>query len=320
MPFTEENKPLLEAAAAIVFQFRKNGSINSHKHNPYERGLYFVQRAAEIHGNKFGYSKVTYVNNSTKVTIRCSIHGNFEMTPANHLKGQHCSKCTGKYSPTTEEFTTMARSVHGNKYDYSHAKYKSRHEKLAIGCYQHGLFYTTPANHIYNKRGCSKCSGNYSPNTEEFIEKARNVHGDKYDYSKVVYKNNKEIIEIICPIHGSFFPTPTNHLSFKGCPRCAGKNHDILYLLKCLETGWYKIGITTGVTKNRISSIGGKLEEIHHVKLEDPGKHESILHKRYTKYREYNLCVRDGCTEFFSLTEEQVQEVIAYMDEVSKIA
>lgn len=38
----------------------------------------------------------------------------------------------------------------------------------------------------------------------EFIKQARNVHGDKYDYSKVEYVNSKTKICIICPIHGEF--------------------------------------------------------------------------------------------------------------------
>lgn len=56
--------------------------------------------------------------------------------------------------------------------------------------------------------------------TEEFIEKARKVHVDKYDYSKVEYVNNLTKVCIICPKHGEFWQTPNNHLSGKGCPIC----------------------------------------------------------------------------------------------------
>lgn len=55
---------------------------------------------------------------------------------------------------------------------------------------------------------------------EEFIKKAKSVHGDKYDYSKVVYKNHMTKVCIICPIHGEFWQTPNNHLSNHGCPYC----------------------------------------------------------------------------------------------------
>lgn len=55
--------------------------------------------------------------------------------------------------------------------------------------------------------------------TKEFIEEAKMVHGNKYDYSKVVYVNNNTKVEIICPEHGSFFQRPNDHLKKNGCPK-----------------------------------------------------------------------------------------------------
>ena len=57
-------------------------------------------------------------------------------------------------------------------------------------------------------------------NTEEFIRRARLVHGDKYDYSKVVYVNSTTDVCIICPIHGEFWQRPAEHLRGKGCVKC----------------------------------------------------------------------------------------------------
>ena len=59
--------------------------------------------------------------------------------------------------------------------------------------------------------------------TQEFIEKAKLIHGDKYDYSKVEYKNYETKICIICPIHGEFYQTPNKHLNGCGCPKCKGR-------------------------------------------------------------------------------------------------
>ena len=320
MPFTETNTPLLEGAASINFQFMTNGMINYRKHTKQELGLYFIKQAIERHGNRYGYSKVNYINNSTKVTIRCITHGEFEQTPHNHLEGKGCPHCGGTAKLSKHTFIARSQEVHGHKYNYDTSVYTSMHHKLEIVCPEHGPFQQTPLSHIHNGAGCIKCAGTYPPTTEEFIEKARTVHGDKYDYSSVQYKSSHEKIEIICYLHGSFFQAPTDHLSFKGCPKCAGKNQDTLYLLKCLETGWYKIGITTDNVQKRIASLVGSLEEIHHVKLEDPRKHERILHKLYDSIRVFNEHVRSGHTEFFSLTEEQVHEVIAYMNEVAKNA
>lgn len=61
-------------------------------------------------------------------------------------------------------------------------------------------------------------------NTETFIERAKEVHGDLYDYSKAVYQRSTEKVEIICPLHGSFFQRPENHVNQKQqCPRCSNE-------------------------------------------------------------------------------------------------
>lgn len=93
---------------------------------------------------------------------------------------------------TKEEFIKRAIEKHGDKYDYSKVEYKDATSKVCIICKEggHGEFYQTPGNHIKGC-GCSKCSGLKKLTTEEFIKKAKEVHEDKYDYSKVEYKNNK---------------------------------------------------------------------------------------------------------------------------------
>jgi conserved hypothetical protein len=129
---------------------------------------------------------------------------------------------------TTEEFIKKARSVHGDRYDYSKVEYKGNKVRVTIICKEHGEFTQTPSKH-YMKRGCPICS-RYSHiknpihvvfSTKDFIEKARSVHGDKYDYSKVEYKNNRIQVEIICPVHGSFFQKPYSHLKGCGCFPCS---------------------------------------------------------------------------------------------------
>ena len=322
MPFTEENKPLLEAAAAIDFKLKKNGVINPLRHNSYERGLFFIKKSIELHENNYGYSKVVYIRSRDKVTITCRHHGDFEITPSHHLEGIGCRKCSiSLRSSNTEDFIRKANNVHNFRYDYSRVDYVNNSTKVLICCSIHGEFAQTPNNHLEGK-ACPKCGGSVKRTTEDFIKEATAIHATSYDYSLVDYSNTDVKVPILCkvPGHGVFNQTPYHHLQGHGCPRCGGHNHNILYLLKCLETGWYKIGITTNSTKNRISQIGGNIKEVHHVVLEDPRKHESILHKRYAKDREYNLCVKGGPTEFFSITEQQAQEVIDYMNEVSSNA
>lgn len=122
---------------------------------------------------------------------------------------------------TIEEFIKRAKEVHGDKYDYSKVEYINTHTKINIICPKHGEFPQTPTKHLSDSCGCPKCGGNVKLTTEEFIVKARKVHGDKYDYSKVEYlKNNVKII-IICPNHGKFQQTPVSHSGGVGCPICS---------------------------------------------------------------------------------------------------
>jgi len=186
----------------------------------------FIAEAHKVHGDKYDYSKVEYVNNKTKVCIICPEHGEFWQTPANHLQGQTCLKCSGKSKRTVEDFIAEARKVHGNKYDYSKVKYVNSATKVCIICPEHGEFWQTPSNHL-NGVECLKCSVIHVHNkqkstTEDFITKAKEVHGDKYDYSKVNYVNSKTKVCIICSEHGEFWQTPLNHLYGQGCPKCSG--------------------------------------------------------------------------------------------------
>lgn len=121
---------------------------------------------------------------------------------------------------TTEEFIEQAKAIHGDKYDYSKTEYQGCKKKVCIICKEHGEFWQTPDNHINSKQGCPKCANNIILTTQEFIEKARKIHGDKYDYSKVNYINNHTNITIICSIHGEFDQLPLNHLKGEGCYEC----------------------------------------------------------------------------------------------------
>ena len=127
---------------------------------------------------------------------------------------------------TVQEFTEKAKKVHGDKYDYSKVEYINNKTKVCIICPEHGEFWQTPDSHLRG-RGCRQCSiksmkDKQRLSTEDFIEKAKEIHGNKYDYSKVDYVNSQTKVCIICPKHGEFWQTPLNHLKGKGCPDCYG--------------------------------------------------------------------------------------------------
>ena len=186
----------------------------------------FIAKAKKIHGDKYDYSKVEYVGALTKVCIICPKHGEFCQEANSHLRGQGCPKCKyEKQTCTTDEFIAKAKKIHGDKYDYSKVEYVNRKTKVCIICPKHGEFWQTPSAHLRGQ-GCPKCkSKKQTCTTDEFIAKAKKIHGDKYDYSKVEYVNRKTKVCIICPKHGEFWQTPNHHLSGCGCPKCGVENH-----------------------------------------------------------------------------------------------
>lgn len=122
---------------------------------------------------------------------------------------------------TTSEFIARAQQKHGDKYDYSKAKYRGGKEKVLIGCPEHGDFSQQAGSHMRGV-GCPACAGQARPTTEEWIERAKKTHGEKYDYSLVKYKNAASKVRVICPEHGVFEQSPQKHTEGNGCPTCAG--------------------------------------------------------------------------------------------------
>ena len=133
----------------------------------------------------------------------------------------------GRVQHTTEQFIEKAKEIHGDKYDYSKAKYTKSCNKLIITCPAHGDF-EQEANRHLQKSGCVKCGilyniRNQSATTEQFIIKAKETHGDKYDYDKVEYIKSKSKVIINCKHHGEFQQKPNSHLRGQGCPKCSAE-------------------------------------------------------------------------------------------------
>jgi uncharacterized protein YycO/G:T-mismatch repair DNA endonuclease (very short patch repair protein) len=184
----------------------------------------FIKKAIKIHGDKYDYSIVDYINTKTKIKIICKDHGIFEQTPHNHLTGYACIKCglnklSNLFKKSQDKFIKEAKVVHGDKYDYSLVNYINGKTKITIICKEHGMFEQLPSGHLSGKN-CIKCMGVQLSTTEEFIEKANKIHGNKYDYSLVNYINNNVDINIICKVHGKFKQTPANHLKGNNCSKC----------------------------------------------------------------------------------------------------
>lgn len=197
--------------------------INSHKYTDKD----FISKARIIHGNRYDYLNVEYINSTTKVVITCPLHGNFLQQPYKHLRGQGCAGCSGSEIGTTLSFIEKAKNIHKDSYDYSKVAYKNNKAKVLITCHIHGDFLQRPNDHL-SGYGCQKCgnllkSKNNFSSTEEFITKATKIHGNKYDYSKTNYISAKTKVTIICSEHGEFEQTPSSHLQGCGCILCTRK-------------------------------------------------------------------------------------------------
>jgi hypothetical protein len=198
----------------------------------------FLAEASTVHNGIYDYSKVKYINTHSNITIICKVHGEFVQRASHHLEGNGCIKCGYesmikiRTKPLTQ-FLEDAQRVHGDFYDYSKVNYVNHYTKIMIACKTHGEFYQTPDGHLQG-RGCLRCamelkSSTYSHTTAQFLEKAKKVHGNLYDYSKVFYIDVKTKIIIICQVHGEFLQTPNSHLTGRGCIKCFHDSVSILF-------------------------------------------------------------------------------------------
>lgn len=179
----------------------------------------FIEKANQLHNNKYDYSQVNYVNSRTKVVIICPAHGSFEQLPSSHLQGNGCPKCarawTEKHRRNLQESSRKSRGM----------------------------------------------------TTDEWIARAKSVHGDKYDYSRTVYVNQRTDVEIICPIHGVFTQKADSHIRGCGCRACGNMsdNHKGVHnwsdeqrekiINTCLEKYGAKRYIDSKEGKARIAKI-----------------------------------------------------------------
>lgn len=176
-----------------------------------------------------------------------------------------------------KEFCDRANIVHNNKYTYPLNDYKGNRSYVTVECTQHGTFKQNAKSHLKGI-GCPKCgfersSKTHLYNLETFTFKAINIHGNKYDYSNVKYKNSNVKVDILCKIHNEYFSqTPKMHLSGQGCPRCKGDNNS----KRCKDT----------ISDFILKGINLHNDEYGYNKVQYNGTYDKvcILHKTCKKY------------------------------------
>ena len=220
----------------------------------------FIREAQIKHDNKYTYKSTHYRGGKHRVKITCPYHGVFEQLPFHHLKGHGCIKCMGAKSSmerrfTLEDFLEKANLIHQDKYNYDEVQYLGCDSKIKILCKEHNTyFYQTPYCHIKTRSGCPTCAIIKAGiarrlNINELIEKAKKIHKNKYNYSKVIYTGCDDKVEIICPVHGSFFQAMYSHVNLKnGCPSCYGR-------ISAIETRWLEENKIPNTKENRQVNI-----------------------------------------------------------------
>jgi hypothetical protein len=207
------------------------------------------------HGNYYNYSMVEYVNTNTKVIVICPKHGEFLITPNHHKNGVGCRKCyDNNQKINKEEFIKRSQYQWGDIYDYSlFEELPPAGQMIKIICKRHkAVFSQEPRSHYRGHTGCKKCislklSGNEKTKgkyktqnelNEDFIIRARAIHGDIYNYDNFIYKSTTTNGKIVCSKYGEFLQSPSNHLNGTKCPKCSIENLSSgTFKQMCLEKG-----------------------------------------------------------------------------------
>jgi very-short-patch-repair endonuclease len=180
----------------------------------------FVEKAKCVHGDIYNYDSVQYNGSKIRVELICEKHGLFMQKPNHHLLGSGCPKCANNITGTTEDFVQKSILLHGNSYDYSQVCYVNSDTKVSIKCLKCSkVFYQKPNKHLQG-RGCNNCYTTKKRTKFQFLSIVKSVHGGRYDYSLVVYKNQRTNVTVICSKHGKFSITPKHHINGVGCKLC----------------------------------------------------------------------------------------------------
>jgi hypothetical protein len=248
----------IDKKTKIIFTCHNHGKIEQDPTQHLKNGCYFcnnrgiskhnketfIEKSIAVHGEKYIYDKVDFIDLTTKVIIGCKIHGDFKISPKCHINSkQGCKKCgyikANKKELRSKKYIDKVQKKWLDKYDYTKTIYTNKETQIIYSCKKHGEQLQNPIQHL--KNGCQYCSGRgiTKYNTETFVQRAVQVHGKKYQYEKLSLNNVNDYIIITCPIHGDFSQLAKNHINDKnGCPKCAAeiqvssKENEILEYIK----------------------------------------------------------------------------------------
>ena len=194
----------------------------------------FIKKASGIHGEKYDYSNIKSGDIVTSISViqlvckDCNYH--WSSTLYNHIKGNGCPNCSGKIPWDLQRFIEKARNIHGNKFNYDMITpdmIRGQKSHIPITCNDCGYIWDTStiSSHINQQSGCASCSKNLPWTLQRFIEKSKQIHGDRYDYSKITdsdIKGAQSKVTLICrKCNRDCAPSINHHINHKsGCTKC----------------------------------------------------------------------------------------------------
>lgn len=282
-----------------------------------------LKRCQETHGETYIYSNVLFKNmNKDKVDIFCtSCNSWFKQSMSEHLRPKGCPYCSMankscSHSLDTDQFKNKANHIHNFYYSYSNVEYVNNKTEIPITCPIHGEFHQRPDTHLRGV-GCKLCaveniSRPLQYDIETIEQKAKLIHGDKYDYNKSIYTGITSHMKIECPEHGEFSQVVSDHLKGRGCPSCAISGFKtalpgLLYYLK-IDTGseiLYKVGITNNSIDKRFTvrdrSLITILHQVWYRNGQEAYNEEQRILKQYKEFKYIGADVlSSGNTELFT--------------------
>jgi predicted nucleic acid-binding Zn-ribbon protein len=282
-----------------------------------------IKQAREVHSDKYDYSLITeYKNDREKYPIICPEHGVFYKSFNKHIHSkQGCPKCSNRFRYTTNDFVKEVTNLeHCKSYSFEKTVYKNNKEKIIVTCHEkdkngieHGDFYITPS-HLLSGEGCPICRYIKSANSKrrtisEVIEQAKEVHGNKYDYSLITeYKNDRQKYPIICPEHGVFYQTMNNHIKGKqGCPKCG----------RVIVTN--KIKFTTKEWVSIAKEIHSDTYDYSKVDYKDGNTKVCIIcpkHGEFWQDPSNHIHLKQGCPKCGNVISNQEKEIVKYLQSI----
>lgn len=235
--FTYEKTVCNKSSDYVIITCKKHGDFKkkAYAHINQKQGCPFcsdnfrtkemiIKESKEVFGDEYDYSLVEDALPNTKIKIICPKHGVFEKTPYEHInKKIGCPYCAKeKRRKSLDDFIKGANLIDRNIDIIDN--YESMSKPLKFKCKNCGYEWETLPSKIQAGEGCPKCANKIKPTKEEIIKKAREIHGEKYDYSLVnmeeATNENHYKIKIICPEHGIFEQPYHSHLNGASCPLC----------------------------------------------------------------------------------------------------